>query len=107
MNAAKQADVFQAIASPLRRDILQKLALSGDQSITSISEDFAVSRQAITRHLGVLADSGVVHIHKQGREQICVLNADALVQVAEWVTFYRQFWNRKLDAIGDVLDGEE
>ncbi|KAA3642931.1 MAG: transcriptional regulator [Chloroflexi bacterium] len=106
MNTTKQADVFQAIASPLRRDILHKLALSGDQSITTISEDFAVSRQAVTRHLSVLADAGVVQIHKQGREQICALHADALVQVAEWVSFYRQFWDRKLDAIGDVLDGE-
>ena len=106
MNALEQADVFQAIASPLRRDILHKLALSGEQSITTISEDFSVSRQAVTRHLGVLADAGVVHIHKQGREQICKLHAEALVPVVEWVSFYRQFWDRKLDVLGDVLDGE-
>ncbi|MEM7133085.1 MAG: helix-turn-helix transcriptional regulator [Chloroflexota bacterium] len=103
MKSQKQSDIFQAIAAPIRREIIRDLALRGDQSIRTISSSYAISRQAVTRHIQVLETSGVVLISKVGREQVCQLNATALKEVQQWVSFYEQFWDDKLDALSEYL----
>ncbi len=99
----KQADVFQAIAAPIRREIMHSLAVTGDQTISDIATSYDISRQAVTRHIQVLQQSGVVDIQKRGREQICSFNAQKLQEVYRWVMFYEQFWDNKLDALDDYL----
>lgn len=103
MSSDPQPDVFQAIATPIRREMIRSLALNGDQSISRLSSGYTISRQAVTRHIQVLESSGVIFVNKVGREQICQLNAAALRAVQEWVAFYEQFWDDKLDALGDYL----
>ena len=103
MRLATNPDVFQAIATPIRRDIIQKLALQNDQSLSAIATAYPMSRQAVTRHINVLRDTGVVSVQKKGREQLCHLNVQALKQVYEWVSFYEQFWDDKLSSLGDYL----
>ncbi|MEM7343311.1 MAG: metalloregulator ArsR/SmtB family transcription factor [Chloroflexota bacterium] len=107
MNTVKQADVFHAIAAPIRREIIHTLALTGDQTITDIATHYDISRQAVTRHIQVLQQSGVVAIQKRGREQICSFQADRLKEIYEWVTFYEQFWDTKLDALDNYLSKQK
>ncbi len=103
MNSNSQVDIFQAIAAPIRRELIESLARNGDQSLSTLADSYSISRQAVTRHIQVLAQSGVVLVHKIGREQICQLDAAALKEVQQWVSFYEQFWDDKLDTLGGYL----
>ena len=107
MARKEQAGIFQAIAAPIRREIIHSLALSGDQSITELAGSYQISRQAITRHIQVLEQTGAVTIHRVGREQICQVQLSALREIYEWVIFYEHFWDQKLDALGTYLSQNE
>ena len=99
-------DVFQAIADPTRRQIIGMIA-RGPLNLNSIAEKFDVSRQAISLHVGILTECGLVKIHQRGRERYCEARLDALDEVTAWVDRYRKFWNARLDALEKFLDQEE
>jgi DNA-binding transcriptional ArsR family regulator len=91
-------DVFQAIADPNRRAILgllanQKLTLNG------VAEKFEISRPAISKHIKILAECGLVDIQQQGRERYCEVRLERLNEVSDWVEQYRKLWEAKLDAL--------
>lgn len=96
-------DPFAAIADPTRRAIID--ALSKEHlNINQISERFnTVSRQAVTKQLKYLEDSGLVTIEKSGREKYCYLTLDNLDEVNQWLKQYEKFWNKRLDRLGDYL----
>ncbi|WP_212003534.1 helix-turn-helix transcriptional regulator [Chitinophaga sp. HK235] len=96
-------DVFQAIADPTRRDIIHLLA---DQSLSlnMVADHFDISRPAISKHVKILTECGLVIIQQQGRERYCRANLRQLKQVSEWVEHYRKFWDRKLDALEAFLE---
>jgi DNA-binding transcriptional ArsR family regulator len=91
-------DVFQAIADPTRRAILGLLAI---QSLTlnAVAENFEISRPAISKHVKVLEECGLVIIKPQGRERYCEVKLDQLNEVSQWIEQYRMFWEHKLDAL--------
>jgi DNA-binding transcriptional ArsR family regulator len=96
-------DVFQAIADPNRRAILgllarQKLTLNG------VAENFKISRPAISRHIRILSECGLVEVRQQGRERLCEVRLDKLNEVSDWVEHYRKLWEEKLDALGIYLN---
>jgi len=91
-------DVFQAIADPTRRAILNKIARQ-PLNLNSVAEDFKVSRPAISKHIKILTECGLVVIRQQGRERFCEARLDKLNEVSDWVEQYREFWNKKLDAL--------
>ena len=95
-------DVFQAIADPTRRAIIGMLAADA-QNLNSISENFDMSRQAISLHIKILTECGLVLIRQKGRERYCSLQPDKLSEVAAWVEPFRQMWEGKLDLLGGVL----
>ena len=95
-------DVFQAIADPTRRKILTMLA-ADTQNLNAISENFDMSRQAISLHIKILTECGLVMIRQQGRQRYCSLQPQKLSEVAAWVEPFRQMWEGKLDLLGDVL----
>lgn len=97
------ADVFTAIAHPLRRQILDMLS-EDDYTATRLAAPFEVSRPAISQHLSILLDTGLVSREKRGREQIYQLRPENLAEVYQWIQHYERFWNAKLDALGDFLD---
>jgi DNA-binding transcriptional ArsR family regulator len=99
-------DVFQAIADPTRRDIIGMLA-RGPQNLNSIAGNFEVSRQAISLHVGILVECGLIRVHQRGRERYCEARLDALDEVSGWIEKYRKFWASKLDALEKFLDDEE
>lgn len=73
-------------------------------TLTDLSAHFDVSRQAVTKHVYVLRDAGLVNITRKGREQICSADLRRLKTVYDWVSLYQQFWTEKLDALGTYLD---
>ena len=97
--------LFKAIADPTRRDIFHALILATSAlSITQISNQFEISRQGVTKHIKTLQEAGLVNIDAQGRERFCNANAKPLKDVNKWIQFYSQFWDTKLDSLGDYLD---
>lgn len=73
-------------------------------NVSAIAERFDVSRQAVSLHLKILAECGLVTMRQQGRERICEAKLEALQEVNEWVQQYRQFWETKLDALDKFLN---
>jgi len=96
-------DVFQAIADPIRRDIIGLLAHQ-TLNLNSIAENFSVSRPAISQHIKVLTECGLVIIRQQGRERYCEAKLAQLGQVASWIEPYRQEWEHQFTALDQLLD---
>jgi len=96
-------DVFQAIADPTRRQIISMLAHQS-LNLNAVADNFEVSRPAISKHIKILTQCGLITIKQQGRERYCQANLQSLNQVANWVEQYRVFWNDKLDALGNFLE---
>ncbi len=95
-------DVFQAIADPTRREIIN--LISGQSlNLNAVAENFAISRPAISRHIKILTECGLIVIKQKGRERYCEAKLKKLNQVADWVEPYRKFWNAKLDALENYL----
>lgn len=96
-------DVFQAIADPNRRAILGMLAFKS-MPLNAIAENFDISRPAISKHIKILNQCGLIIISQQGRERYCKAKLDNLNEVSEWIEQYRQFWNKKLDSLEIYLN---
>ena len=89
--------IFKSIADPTRREIFHLLVVASTAlSITQIADHFDISRQGITKHLKVLQQAGLLNISVQGRERYCMANAEPLREIRDWVKFYEQFWDNKL-----------
>ncbi len=95
-------DVFQAIADPTRREILGLIA-GQSLNLNAVADNFNVSRPAISRHIKILTECGLVTIRRQGRERYCEGRLQKLGEVSEWVERYRVFWTAKLDALEKFL----
>jgi DNA-binding transcriptional ArsR family regulator len=98
-------DVFQAIADPTRREIIDLLA-GNKMNLNTLADNFTISRPAISKQIKILTQCGLVTISQQGREHYCSANLQKFREVSGWVEKYRAFWNTKLDALGDFLEKE-
>jgi len=96
-------DVFTAIAHPVRRQLLDMLAQT-EHSVSELSAPFAMSRPAISQHLRVLLDAGLVTENRQGRERRYQLQAERLLEVQRWLLSYQHFWTKRLRALGSYLE---
>jgi DNA-binding transcriptional ArsR family regulator len=96
-------DVFQAIADPTRRDIIGLIA-HRSLNLNAVADNFDISRPAISKHIKILTECGLLTIKQQGRDRYCTANFKKLNEVSAWVDQYRQFWTEKLDALGDFLE---
>ena len=96
-------DVFQAIADPTRRKIIGQVARQ-PLNLNSLAENFDVSRQAVSLHVKILTECGLVVIKKQGRERYCVAKLDKLSEVYNWVEQYRQIWTAKFNSLDKYLN---
>jgi DNA-binding transcriptional ArsR family regulator len=95
-------DVFQAIADPNRRAILSLLATQR-LTLNGVAERFRISRPAISRHIKILKECGLVAIHQQGRERYCEAKLDRLQEVSDWVETSRELWEGRLDRLDEYL----
>lgn len=95
-------DVFQAIADPTRREIIGLLA-NRTMNLNSVAENFDISRPAISKHIKILTECGLVTISQEGRERYCEAQLAPLQEINHWVEQYRQFWESKLDSLESYL----
>ncbi|PHQ59663.1 MAG: transcriptional regulator [Maribacter sp.] len=95
-------DVFQAIADPVRRDIIELLA-NETLKVNTIAEKFNVSRPAISKHLKILEECGIIIINKQGRERLCQIQAKNLIPAFLWIEQYQKLWENRLDSFENYL----
>jgi DNA-binding transcriptional ArsR family regulator len=93
---------FAALADPTRRAILARLA-SGEASVKELAEPFEISAPAITKHLKVLRNAGLITQGRQAQWRPCQLDAAPLHEVADFIDQYRQFWEQSLDRLDDYL----
>jgi DNA-binding transcriptional ArsR family regulator len=98
-------DVFQAIADPTRREIIN-LLVHQTLNLNSVSDNFGISRPAVSKHMKILTECGLVVIRQKGRERYCEANLETLGEVSEWVENVRTFWKNKLDALELHLNEE-
>jgi len=99
-------DVFQAIADPTRREIIGMLSQQ-TLNLNNVADQFKISRPAISKHIKILRECGLITITQKGRERYCRADLTKLKQVADWTAKYQKFWNEKLDALGDFLAKEQ
>lgn len=99
-------DVFQAIADPTRREIINLLA-QNELNLNAVADNFEISRPAVSKHIKILTECGLIVIKQQGRERYCRAELKKLKEVADWTNLYREFWNEKLDALGSFLEDEQ
>ena len=93
---------FGALAHPIRRGILARLS-TGEASISELAEPFNVSAPAITRHMKILEEAGLLSRKKLGREHRCRLEQKRMKQAQQWIEAHGKFWNDKLDALERYL----
>lgn len=98
-------DVFAALASPARREVL-RLLLDGPMAAGAIAERFDMARPSLSEHLRVLREAGLVSEQRQGRNRLYRLDATPLEEVADWLTPYERFWRSKLANLRNLLDEE-
>lgn len=90
-------DVFQAIADPVRREIIDILSESG-LTINEVAEKFEISRPAISKHLKILDECGIISITKKGRERFCYVNHQNLIPAFLWIEKYHKQWEERINS---------
>lgn len=102
MSIEARRDVFQAIADPTRRQIINLIAQK-TMNLNAIADNFDISRPAISQHIKILTECGIVIIRQQGRERFCEAKLETLREVSNWVDQYRQYWNEKFNSLDKYL----
>jgi DNA-binding transcriptional ArsR family regulator len=96
-------DVFQAIADPTRRSMIGLLA-GQTLTLNAIAENFRISQPAVSKHMRILAECGLVVIVRQGRERHCTGSLQPLDNVVQWAEQYRVFWKNRLDQLEELIN---
>lgn len=96
--------VFQALAAPARRQILAALR-DGPKSVGELAAPLDMSFAGVSKHVGVLESARLLTRTKEGRSRICTLRPDRLALVDDWLRMYTSFWNERLNALEDAIEG--
>lgn len=97
---------FAALGNETRRAILQRL-MQGEARLSDLAAPFDMSLTAVSKHVRVLADAGLVELEKRGRTRHCRLNADAMRDASDWLAGYQAFWTQQFDNLADHFFGQE
>lgn len=100
-------DVFFALADPTRRNIIELLAVRGPLPATDIYKQFPVSHPAISQHLQVLRQAGLVRMEKRAQQRLYQLNPDTMAELEGWVHQLTVRWNERFDRLDQVLEQEK
>ena len=101
-NMEMRRDVFQAIADPTRRAIINMVSQQ-PLNLNSLAEQFDMSRQAVSLHVKILTECGLIIIKQEGRERFCEAKLEGLNEVAEWIEQFKQYFESKLDSLENYL----
>jgi len=102
--ARTTADVFNAIAEPRRREIVELLARRGALAVGTLVITMGLPQPAVSKHLGVLRKVGVVAVSKQGKQRVYSLQAEKLKSVHDWVKAFESLWTHQLDRIKELAE---
>ncbi len=102
-NTAQIDATFSALGDATRRKMLARLA-RGSTSVTELAKPFPISLPAVSKHLNVLEDAGLIIREKEGQVRRCHLKAEPLKEVADWIGHYRKFWEGQLDHLERYLN---
>ena len=101
--AATTTDVFNAVAEPRRRRILDLLA-GGERSVNDLVTELDLAQPLVSKHLRVLREVGLVDVRDEGRQRLYRLHGEALKPIHDWVKHYEQTWNQRLDTLDELLE---
>jgi DNA-binding transcriptional ArsR family regulator len=99
-------DVFQVIADPSRRQILQMLT-KDTLNINALAENFDMSRPAVSKHIKILYSAGFISIQEIGRERYCILNEEGFNELRKWINHFDKFWISKLKKLENILNDKQ
>ena len=106
VNSQSLDATFAAISDPTRRAILERLT-HGEATVTELASPFDMSLPAISKHIRVLENAGLLNRRKEGRIHKIMLNSAALREASEWLESYRTFWESSLDALANLVEDVE
>lgn len=102
----QERDIYVAIADPTRRNLLRLLADVEELPLNELTVHFEMGRTAVSKHLAILKEAGLVISRKVGRETRYRLNAGPLREIEDWVSFYRRFWSERISLLNQILEEE-
>lgn len=106
MSAQVELDrVFHALGDPTRRSIVERLS-SGPLSVSQLAGPLGITLTAVSQHLQILEECGLVHTEKTGRVRTCEIEPKGFVVLEKWLQNRRSLWERRLDQLGDLLAAE-
>lgn len=97
---------FAALAHPIRRAILTRLAREGEASVSDLAQPFDVSLMAVSKHLKVLDEAGLIRREKDGRVHRCSFDPQTMDLASDWIEIHRKFWTQQLDSLAAYLEGQ-
>ncbi|MCR2805631.1 ArsR/SmtB family transcription factor [Paenibacillus soyae] len=100
-------DVFDAIADPTRRRLIHLLSKAQELPLHELAVQFQMGRTAVSKHLTILKEAGLVTDRKVGRETRFRLNAEPLIEVQNWIAFYSKFWSANMLRLNLIVEEEE
>ena len=95
--------IFQALADPSRRAILQSLT-RGETSVKNLTARFDISQPAVSQHLAALKDAGLVHGRREGRCVYYTVDPRGMKPLIDWMAHYRAFWTMHVDRLEELLE---
>ncbi|MEO6185824.1 MAG: metalloregulator ArsR/SmtB family transcription factor [Steroidobacteraceae bacterium] len=106
LHALKLNAVFHALGDTTRRQILRDLA-AGERSVGQLAQPFSISLAAASKHIKALEHAGLIQREVRGRTHICRLEPGALASAHQWLSYYEQFWNFRLDTLEQLLRADD
>ena len=97
---------FKALADPTRRMILMHLSTQ-DMTVKELTDNFDMTRAAVKKHLTILENGKLISAHRQGRDRINRLDTMGLKSVTEWLNYFDQFWDERLDKLKNAIESNE
>jgi DNA-binding transcriptional ArsR family regulator len=94
---------FKALSDPTRRAIFERLSRDGELTVRMLTDHSGVSQPAISKHLGVLKQAGLVRAQPKGRETHYAVQPRALAPLVDWISYYSRFWDDRFDRLEDLL----
>lgn len=95
-------DVFQAIADPIRRNIIELIS-NETLTVNEVAKKFEISRPAISKHIKILSECGIVEIKQKGRVRYCEIQPKNLLPAFLWIEQYKKLWENKIDSFENYL----
>ena len=96
---------FAALSDATRRTIVSRLA-EGERPLADLAAPFDMSLTAVSKHVRVLSEAGLVEVEKRGRTRFCRLQAEPMKHAAEWLNDYQSFWESQMDSLARFLHEE-